>query len=151
MNAMVTDNLDYCSSLLHGITAGQLGRIPKATNHSSQTHAKEKPTVMLNELHLLSIMKRVIYKLLLMVYKSQQDIMPDYITAHLFVMGIYHISAAKMWNVAPLPLKKSTVSRGNCNVFIQVELVVEYVLYGFMFHFRAFVFYINSVLNWVTC
>ena len=32
------------------------------------------------------------------------------------------------------------------DVFIQDELIVEDVLYGFMFHLRAFVFYINSVL-----
>ena len=29
VNAMVTGNLDYCNSLLHGITPGQLGRLQK--------------------------------------------------------------------------------------------------------------------------
>ena len=45
------------------------------TRHSSAT-------IMLHELHWLPIKKRAIYKLLLMVYKSQQDMMPDYITSH---------------------------------------------------------------------
>ena len=38
---------------------------------------------MLYELHWLPIKKRVMYKLLLMVYKSQHDMVSDYITAHL--------------------------------------------------------------------
>ena len=38
---------------------------------------------MLHELHWLPIKKRVIYKLLLMIYQSQQDMIPDYTTAHL--------------------------------------------------------------------
>ena len=41
VNAMVTGNLDYCYSLLHGITAGQ---DTKATKHSSQTPTKENPS-----------------------------------------------------------------------------------------------------------
>ena len=38
---------------------------------------------MLYELHWLPIKKRVMYKLISMVYKSQHDMVPDYITAHL--------------------------------------------------------------------
>ena len=44
VNAMVTGNLDYCNSLLHGITAGQLGRLQKDTEHRSKTHFEEKPS-----------------------------------------------------------------------------------------------------------
>ena len=36
VNAMVTGNLDYCNSLLHGITAGQLGRIQKLQNTAAR-------------------------------------------------------------------------------------------------------------------
>ena len=38
---------------------------------------------MLNELHWLPIKKRVMYKLILMVYKCQHDMVPDYKTDHL--------------------------------------------------------------------
>ena len=70
VNVMVTGILDYCNSLLHGITARQLGRIQntaarlilRRTRHSSAT-------IMLHE---LPIKKRVIYKLILMVYKSSR-------------------------------------------------------------------------------
>ena len=35
-NAMVTGNLDHCNSLLHGITAGQLGRLQKIQNTAAR-------------------------------------------------------------------------------------------------------------------
>ena len=44
---------------------------------------RSSATRMLHELHWLPIKKRVMYKLLLMVYKSQHDMVPDYIAAHL--------------------------------------------------------------------
>ena len=87
VNVMVTGNLDYCNSLLHGITAGQLGSIQKQQNTAARLilrrTRRSSDTVMRHEQHWLPIKKRVIYKLLLMVYKSQQDMMHDYITAHL--------------------------------------------------------------------
>ena len=84
---MVTGNLDYCNSLLHGITAGQLERLQKIQNTAARLilriNRRSSATVMLHELHWLPIKKRVMYQLFLMVYKSQHDMVPDYITAHL--------------------------------------------------------------------
>ena len=87
-------------------------------------------TVMLNDLHWLSMKKRVMYKILLLVYKSLHGTTPDYITTHL---NEYHpsrtlrsyeekmivvqktklyygditfsVSAAKLWNSISLNLK----------------------------------------------
>ena len=95
VNTMVTGNIYYFNSLVHGITAGQLGswaagqlgRIQKLQNTAARLilrrNRRSSATVMLHEIHWLPIKKRFIYKLILMVYKSQQDMMPDYITAHL--------------------------------------------------------------------
>ena len=89
VNAMVTGNLDYlyCNSLLHGITAGQLGRLHKIQNTAARfilrRTRRSSSTVMMHELHWLPIKKRVSYTLLLMVYKPQHDMVPHYITAHL--------------------------------------------------------------------
>ena len=66
VNAMVTGNLDYCNSLLHGITAGQLGRLQQIHNTAARLILRSA-TVMMHELHWLPIKKRVMYKLLLMV------------------------------------------------------------------------------------
>ena len=78
VNAMVTGNLDYCNSLLHGITAGPLGRLQKIQNTAARLilrrNRRSSATMMLPELHWLPMKKHVMYKLLLV---------PDYITAHL--------------------------------------------------------------------
>ena len=99
VNAMVTENLDYRSSLLHGITAGQLGRLQMIHNTAARLilrrNHRRSATVMMHDLHWLPIKKRVMYKLLLMVYKSQHDMVPDYITAHLL-------------NYTPSPLLRSS-------------------------------------------
>ena len=87
MNAMVTGNLDYCNSILHGLTDGQLGSIHKLHNTAAKLmlrrYSRSSTTVILHELHWLPIKKRVIYTIIFMLYKSQQDMMPAYITAHL--------------------------------------------------------------------
>ena len=136
VNAMVTGNLDYCNSPLHDITAGQLERIQRLQNTSASLILRRnrlgRATVMLHALHWLPMKKRVIYKLIFMVYKSQQDMMPNYMTAHLteytpphplrssknkqlvvikliYIIGIHCISfqvaTTKLWNAAPVPLK----------------------------------------------
>ena len=84
VNAMVTGNLDYWNSFLHGITAGQLQKMQNtAARLILRRNRHSSATMMLHELHWLPIQKRVMYKLHLMVYKSQHDMVPDYITAHL--------------------------------------------------------------------
>ena len=87
INAMVTGNLDYCNSLLNGITANEIGRIQKVQNTAARLilnrDRRSSATVMLNDLHWLSFKKRVMYKILLLVYKSLHGTNPDYITMRL--------------------------------------------------------------------
>ena len=70
INAMVKGNLDYCNSLLNGITANEIGRIQKVQNTAARLilnrDRRSSATVMLNDLHWLSIKKRVMYKILLL-------------------------------------------------------------------------------------
>ena len=64
VNAMVTGNLDYCNSLLHGITAGQLGRLQKIQNTAARLILKRNrrtsATMMPHNLHWLPF-KNVLY------------------------------------------------------------------------------------------
>ena len=116
VNAMVTGNLDYCNSLLHGITAGQLGRLQKI-----QRNRRSSATMMLHELHWLPIKKRVMYKLLLMVPDYITDHLIDYtssrilrssedkqlvvIKTHTHYGDISFQVVAKLWNAAPFQLQ----------------------------------------------
>ena len=67
INAMVTGNLDYCNSLLNGITANEIGPIEKVQNTAAglilKRNRRSSATVMLNDMHWLSIKKRVMYKI----------------------------------------------------------------------------------------
>ena len=87
MNSMVTGNPDYCNSLLNGIMANKIGRIQKVHNIATQLilnrDRRSSATVMVNDLHWLSTKKMVMYKILLLVYKSLHSATPDYITTHL--------------------------------------------------------------------
>ena len=73
INAMVTGNLDYCNSLLNGITGNEISRIQKLQNTTDRLILKRdrrsSATVMLNDLHWLSIKKRVMYKIVLLIYE----------------------------------------------------------------------------------
>ena len=57
INAMVTENLDYCNSLLNGITANENGRIQKVQNTAARLilnkDRRSSTTVMLNDLYWL--------------------------------------------------------------------------------------------------
>ena len=69
VNAMVTNNLDYCNSLLYGISGNQLLRIQGIQNTAArlilQRDRWSSARVMLNELHGLPMKKRISFKLLL--------------------------------------------------------------------------------------
>ena len=87
INVMVTGTLDYCNPLLNGITTNRIGRIQKVQNTAARLilkrNLRSNATVMLNYLHWLSIKKRVMYKILLLMYTSLHRTTPDYITTHL--------------------------------------------------------------------
>ena len=84
VNAMVTNNLDYCNSLLYGISGNQLLRIQRIQNIAArlilQRDRWSSARVMLNELHWLPMKKRISFKVLLVLYKAMHGLTPDYIT-----------------------------------------------------------------------
>ena len=71
ISAMVTGNLDFCNSLFNGITANEISHIKKLQNTATrlilEIDRRSRATVMLNDLHWLSIKKRVMCKILLLV------------------------------------------------------------------------------------
>ena len=68
---MVTNNLDYCNSLLYGISGHQLLRIHRIQNTAArlilQRDRWNNARVMLNELHWLPVMKQISFKVLLVL------------------------------------------------------------------------------------
>ena len=142
VNAMVTNNLDYCNSLLYGISGNQLLRIQRIQNTPArlifQWDRWSSARVMLNELHWLPMKKRISFKVLLVLYKAMHGLTPDYITVlatpyvpmrnlrsandNLLVVSktqlnygdiTFTVAAAKMWNKLPAVIKLS----GNVDIF----------------------------------
>ena len=91
VNAMVTSRLDYCNSLLLGITTRQMKQLQKIQNSSARliTYAprREHITPTLQKLHWLRVDKRINYKILLHTYRCLHGTAPSYLTG---LLNKYH-------------------------------------------------------------
>jgi len=83
MHAFIACRLDYCKSLLHGITDSLFRRLQSAQKAAARlitgTRRRDNITPVLRDLHWLPVRRRVDYKLALLVYKSLHDLAPFYL------------------------------------------------------------------------
>ena len=83
VHAFISSKLDYCNSLLHGLPHFELAKLQRVQNTAAKLvvrakkHDHVKP--ILHNLHWLPIRKRILFKSLLMVYKSLNYMAPVYI------------------------------------------------------------------------
>jgi len=80
---LVTSRLDYCNSLLYGITQTQVKRLQRVQNMAARivtgTKRRDHITPILKELHWLPIKYRIEYKVALFVFKVINDQAPQYL------------------------------------------------------------------------
>jgi len=85
VNAFVCSRLDYCNSLLYGISDGQLRRLQLVQNAAARlisgTKKYDHITPVLRILHWLPIRKRILFKIAVIVYKSLHGLAPAYLAA----------------------------------------------------------------------
>ena len=83
VHAFVACRLDYCNSLLHGITDSLFRRLQSIQNAAAHlvtgTRRRDHITPVLRDLHWLPVRRRVDYKLALLVYKSLHGLAPPYL------------------------------------------------------------------------
>jgi len=83
VHAFVTCKLDYCNSLLLGAPAKVLARVQRIQNAAARlvtgTPMRDHVTPILRELHWLPIEKRVLFKILLLVFKILHSVGPSYL------------------------------------------------------------------------
>ena len=83
IHAFVTCHLDYCKSLLHGISQCQINRLQKVLNSAARIITLSQKfhhiTPVLLQLHWLPINFRIQFKITLFVYKSLNGTAPAYL------------------------------------------------------------------------
>ena len=83
VHALITSRLDYCNSLLHGIPKYKTDRLQCVHNIAARIVARcpkfTNIAPVLYELHWLPIYKRIVFKLLLLVYRSVNQLAPLYL------------------------------------------------------------------------
>jgi len=83
--AFISSRLDYCNSLVHGITDTLFRRLQAVQNAAtarmvSGTHRCDHISPVLRQLHWLPVQQRVDFKLAMLVYKALNDLAPQYLS-----------------------------------------------------------------------
>ena len=137
IRSLVLSRLDYCNGLLSTIPVNQLDRIQRLQNWAArliyQVSRFHSPKPLLDSLHWLPVRHRIVFKLLLLVFKSLNKQAPQYlrdcltiytprrnvrsssdplrltynITRKLAGDRTFTITASKYWNRLPLTLRQS--------------------------------------------
>jgi len=84
IHAFVTSQLDYCNSLLYGLSAKNIKRLQYVQNSAARliTHTRknEHITPILYHLHWLPVSLRINFKVLILTYKALHSLGPTYIS-----------------------------------------------------------------------
>ena len=84
VQALVLSNIDYCNSLLAGSPQYQLDKLQHIQNMSCQVicniRKHDHVSSAMKNLHWLKIPERITYKLCLLMYKCQNNIVPQYLS-----------------------------------------------------------------------
>ena len=137
VHAFVTSKLDYCNALLYDLPKYQLQRLHYVQNTAArvvlQVGKFQHITPVLCELHWLPIQYRIIFKILLLVYKSLNGTSPSYLAQKLHYRShtrslrsvsnellmqprsytktygdrAFAVHAPREWNLIPYEIRKS--------------------------------------------
>ena len=134
--AFITCRLDQCNSLLYGLTESHSNKLQRIQNSAARLVTLfrnfDHITPILRELHWLTVKFRIMYKILLLVYKCLQDSAPIYLielikkyepscnlgsstqsrltcssTSTQYGRRSFSVAASELWNSLPFNVKNS--------------------------------------------
>ena len=83
VHAFVTSHIDYCNSVLYGISGRQLSRLQRVLNAAARVVCLvprfDHITPVLMRLHWLPVKYRIVFKVLLLTYKAIHGVAPAYL------------------------------------------------------------------------
>ncbi|XP_067653142.1 uncharacterized protein [Haliotis asinina] len=86
VRALVTSRLDYCNSILSGLSSTLLEKLQKIQNTSARIISKTKrsrTTPVLKDLHWLPVKARIDFKILCLTYKCLHGLAPSYLNCYI--------------------------------------------------------------------
>jgi len=88
VHAFVSSRLDYCNSLLYGISDGLLTKLQTIQNAAARvvtgTRKFDYITPVLHQLHWLPVRQRITFKLAMITFKYRRGLAPSYV-AHVCI------------------------------------------------------------------
>jgi hypothetical protein len=130
VHAFVTSRLDYCNSLYLGAPCSQIQRLQRIQNCAARlltgTGRCDHITPVLKSLHWLPVQQRILFKTLLLVFKTQNNIAPKYLCDMIqsYVPSRRLRSGDQL--LLSIPFTKSSLVKNVLSVLLDLHFLMSY-------------------------